>query len=217
MSSVLLIGLGNMGRKYLKKFSELGLKPTLCDINSELQREFKNYNFYCFYDRVEGKPEKVFAMVDPRKHVEIARHFLPKGAYVFLEKPPSLGYEEFRKLVEDFGSEKLGVSEIERYSYAVKGLDLKNVSVKSLEIYRLNRGRGYINPVWDLAWHDLYLLLHLFGDIKIEMVNREGEYFYTLEGFAKGNIPFTLKVAWNHEPVKREWLIETEGGKKIEL
>ena len=215
MSSVLLIGLGNMGRKYLQKFSQLGLKPTLCDINSNLQEEFKNYNFYCFYDDVKDKPEKVFVMVNPEKHTEIAKHFLSKGSYVFLEKPPSLSFEDFRKLIEEFGKENLGVSEIERYSYAVKGFSAENLRVEKIEIYRLNRGKGYINPIWDLAWHDFYLLLYLFGDFEIENLERKGKFFYTLKGFVKDKIPFELNVAWNYQPVRREWVLKTNSGELV--
>jgi UDP-N-acetylglucosamine 3-dehydrogenase len=214
MSSVLLVGLGNMGRKYLNKFLELGLKPTLCDINEKLKEEFKEFNFYCFYDEIE-KHDKVFVAVNPKYHPRIAEYYLSKGSYVFLEKPPALNYEEFKKLVEKFGSENLGVSEIERYSYAVKGFEVPK-KVKSIEIFRLNRGKGYINPIWDLAWHDFYLLLYLFGDFEMTETSKIGEYHYTIEGFTEKGIPFRLSVAWNYpKEVKRYWSIKTEKGEIV--
>jgi len=213
--SVLLIGLGNMGRKYLKKFQELGLKPALCDINSELRKEFEEYTFYCSFGDIETTPDTVFVMVNPKHHPSIAKHFLQRGSYVFLEKPPALSYGEFADLVGEFGKENLGVSEIERYSYALRGFDLKDLSVEKIEIFRLNRGKGYINPLWDLAWHDLYLLLYLFGNIKILSAEREGEYLYTLKGEVKGGIPFTLKVAWSYTPVRREWILKTDKGEIV--
>ena len=213
--SVLLIGLGNMGRKYLSKFEQLGLKPSLCDINPDLQREFGDYTFYCLYEEVEKDPDTVFVMVNPKHHPSIAKYFLQRGSYVFLEKPPSLSYKEFSNLVEEFGSENLGVSEIERYSYAIRGLDLKDLSVERIEIFRLNRGKGYINPLWDLAWHDLYLLLYLFGDLRIHSAERRGEFLYTLKGEVGKGIPFELSVAWNHSPVRREWVVKTSKGEMV--
>jgi len=213
--SVLLIGLGNMGRKYLSKFRELGLKPSLCDINPDLQREFKDYPFYCLYGDIEEDHEKVFVMVNPKDHPRIAKFFLQRGSYVFLEKPPALSYKEFKELVEEFGNENLGVSEIERYSYAFRGLDFSKLPLEEIEIYRLNGGKGYINPVWDLAWHDLYLLLTAFGDLKITDLRREEEFFYTIKGEVKGEIPFVLKVAWNHTPVRREWILKTAKGEVL--
>ena len=213
--SVLLVGLGNMGRKYLSKFEQLGLKPSLCDINPELQREFRNYTFYCLYEEVEKNPDTVFVMVNPKHHPSIAKHFLQRGSYVFLEKPPALSYKEFADLVGEFGGKNLGVSEIERYSYAVRGLNPKDLKVEKIEIFRLNRGRGYINPLWDLAWHDLYLLLYLFGEINVLSAEREGEYLYTLKGEVGKGIPFTLKVAWNYTPVRREWILKTDKGEVV--
>ena len=215
MSSLLLIGLGNMGRKYLNKFLELGLKPTLCDLKEELKEEFKEFSFYCFYDQIEEKPRKVFIMVNPKFHPSVARHFLQKGSYVFLEKPPALSFGEFKDLLDRFGKENLGVSEIERYSYAVRGFKPNLYRVERIVINRLNRGFGYINPLWDLAWHDLYLLLYLFGEFEIEEVNQKGKNFYTLLGRVKGNIPFELNVAWGHNPSLRKWLLETEQGEVL--
>ena len=214
MPSILLIGLGNMGKKYLNKFLELGLKPTLCDINENLKEEFKGFNFHCFYDEIE-KHEKVFIAVNPEHHPRIAEHYLSKGSYVFLEKPPALNYEAFKSLVDRFGFEKLGVSEIERYSYAVRNFKVPK-DVKTIEIFRLNRGKGYINPVWDLAWHDFYLLLYLFGDFEIAETQKVGDYQYTIAGFIKKGIPFKLSVAWNYtKEVKRYWKIETEKGEIV--
>ena len=204
-----------MGRKYLSKFEQLGLKPSLCDINPDLQREFRDYTFYCLYEEVERDPDTVFVMVNPKHHPSIAKHFLQRGSYVFLEKPPALSYKDFADLVEEFGSENLGVSEIERYSYAVRGLDLRDLSVEKIEIFRLNRGKGYINPLWDLAWHDLYLLLYLFGDLRIHSAERRGEFLYTLKGEVGNGIPFELSVAWNHSPVRREWVIKTSKGEMV--
>lgn len=211
MSSVVLIGLGNMGRKYLSKFTELGLKPTLCDLNERLRDEFKNYNFYCFYTDIGEIPEKVFAVVNPEHHPSIAEHFLSKGSYVFLEKPPALSSEEFKLLVEKFGTEKLGVSEIERYSYAVRGL--KDLKPLRLTIRRLNPRKGYINPFWDIGWHDFYLLLYLFGDFEITEVEQLGKYHYRASGFLKNGVPFEYQLAWEYSgPVRRDWEIETPEG-----
>ncbi len=213
--SVLLIGLGNMGRKYLKKFEQLGLKPAVCDIDPSLKGEFKDYTFYRSFGEVEEVPQKVFVMVNPKDHPSIAEYFLRKGSYVFLEKPPALSYREFADLIGEFGDENLGVSEIERYSYALRGLSLKDLSVEKIEIFRLNRGRGYINPLWDLAWHDLYLLLYLFGELLIHSAERKSESLYTLKGTVGEGIPFELSVAWNHSPVRREWILRTSKGETI--
>lgn len=215
MAKILLIGLGNMGKKYLNKFLEMGIKPTLCDVNENLKEEFKDFTFYCFYNEIENTPDKVFVAVNPQYHPEIARHFLERGSYVFLEKPPALSGGDLIPLVEKYGKHRIVVSEIERYSYAVRNFKPNPESVKEIKINRLNRGKGYINPVWDLAWHDLYLLLHLFGKMEIKDVLKRGKYFYTLKGLVNNSIPFELNAAWNHPEVDRSWKIKTENGEIV--
>ncbi len=211
MSSVLLVGLGNMGKKYLSKLTALGLKPALCDRDESLREQLKGFPFYCLHTKVEKTPEITFIVVNPEYHTEIARYFLRKGSYVFLEKPPALSSKEFKTLLEEFGNEKLGVSEIERYSYAVRGLG--KVKPLKLKIKRLNPRRGYINPLWDIGWHDFYLLLHLFGDFEIENLQRRGKFFYTLSGRLKDGTPFEYSLAWEHKgETERKWEIETPGG-----
>ena len=210
--SVLLVGLGNMGRKYLSKLLELGIKPALCDIDETLRREFADFPFYCHYGEVEGDISTVFVAVNPRFHPEVARYFLPRGAFVLLEKPPALGYGDFSRLTKEFENPPLGVSEIERYSFAVRDFKPQPQRVKRVVINRLNAGKGYINPVWDLAWHDLYLILYLFGEFEIKTVERRGEYYYTVRGEILKSIPFELNIAWNHPGVNRSWQIETEDG-----
>ena len=211
MSKVVLIGLGNMGKKYLNKFLELGIKPTLCDIDKSALQLYSDFESFCFYEDIapSGK-EKVFVAVNPESHPKIAEHFLKGGAYVFLEKPPAVDFKTFFRLVERYGTSNLGVSEIERYSYAVKDFT-PPPDVERIEIKRLNRGKGYINPLWDLAWHDLYLLLYLFGDIELKNVHRLGTYHYLITGRVK-NIPLSLEVAWNYPEVDRSWRIYTPKG-----
>ncbi len=214
MAKVVLVGLGNMGRKYLNKLLQLGIKPTLCDIDASLREEFESFEFYCFFEDIEPSGgEKVIVAVNPTHHPKIARHFLKKGAKVLLEKPPALSTEEFNHLLSEFGNKNLLVSEIERYSYALRNFDLPE-TVKRIEIKRINRGRGYINPIWDLAWHDLYILLTLFGEVDVEDLKEISETRKTLVGKADG-IPFTLEVAWNHPTVDRSWTIHTDEGKIV--
>ncbi|HID78962.1 MAG TPA: Gfo/Idh/MocA family oxidoreductase [Aquifex aeolicus] len=214
-STVVLVGLGNMGRKYLNKLLELNVKPTLCDLNFELKREFQNFPFYHSYRDIEGNPSTVFVAINPQFHPEVAQYFLSKGAFVLLEKPPALNYIDLARLAENFGGYPFGVSEIERYSLAVKNFKPDPHKVKAVLINRLNGGRGYINPIWDLAWHDLYLILYLFGEFEIKTVERKGDFYYRVRGEILKSIPFELNVAWNYPNVDRSWTILTSDGEIV--
>ena len=193
---ILLIGLGNMGQKYLSKIKEMGESPVLCDIDPS--KSVDGHPFYCHYGDVKEELKGVIVAVDPRRHVEIAKEFLTKNIPVLLEKPPALSPEDFEE-IENFPN--LYVSEVESYSVC---LEYFPSNVESIEVYRFGRTRGYISPLWDLGWHDLYLLFRFFDRLEIEKVEK-GES-YCLEGTADGKA-FKLCVAWEHPKPQRRWII----------
>ncbi len=206
---ILLIGLGNMGSKYLRKLEELSLKPLLCDIDQSKAKE-ANHPFYCHYGDVKEELSGVIVAVNPQQHVSIAEEFLGRGVPVLLEKPPALRSEEFKRVLDN---PLLEISEVELYSEAVKRFPL-DVEPESIQIERLNKGRGYINPVWDLAWHDMYLLQYLFGEIQLKDI-KEGEV-WTLTGVVRGEVPFTIRLAWEYEgEVSRKWVVKTTSGDEV--
>ncbi len=193
-----------MGMKYLAKLEQLEELPVLCDIDP-----YKNpnkYPFYCHFGDIKEEIKGVIVAVDPEHHVQIAREFLLRGIPVLLEKPPARSSKDFRTIA---GYENLEVSEIELYAFPVRKFP-KDIEVGNILIERLNRGRGYINPFWDLAWHDLYVLQYLFGDVTVDSYGT-GDV-WELRGYA-GGVPFLLRVAWNYPgQVKRAWTLETEAG-----
>ena len=203
---VLLIGLGNMGSKYLRKLIDLNISPVLCDIDPSKNDLCEDCPFYCHFGDVKEEVSRVIVAVDPKDHVTIAREFLRKGVPVLLEKPPAVSSEEFEEIWED---PNLEISEIEMYSFPVRKLP-RDLDVRRIIIERLGKGRGYIDPFWDLAWHDLYLIQHLFGEVEVRSARR-GEV-WEMEGLVRG-VPFTLRVAWEYrgEP-RRRWVLETESG-----
>ncbi|MFN3598854.1 MAG: hypothetical protein ACK4VK_03850 [Aquificaceae bacterium] len=57
---------------------------------------------------------------------------------------------------------------------------------KYIKIERFGRGRGYISPLWDLAWHDLYLLQRISQDIKILDLSKENYLGLVIRDFLSG-------------------------------
>ncbi len=197
---VLLVGLGNMGNKYFWKLEQLGEKLVLCDIDPT--KEKKPYPFYCHFGDVQEELKSVIVAVSPEEHAKIAESFLKRGIPVLLEKPPALSSEEFTK-IGDYPC--LYISEVENYSVCVSFLRKPR---RFLRIERFGRGRGYISPLWDLAWHDLYLLQRVSEDINLEGLHvKEG--VWTLSGYLEG-VPFSLSVAWEHPEPRRIWNIDDE-------
>ncbi|QWK13214.1 MAG: Gfo/Idh/MocA family oxidoreductase [Aquificota bacterium] len=199
---VLIVGLGNMGRKYLSKLEELGQKLVACDI--DLQKATDKYPFYCHLGEVKEELKAVIVAIDPIAHVSVSENFLEKGIPVLLEKPPALSIKDFEKI---YHYPNLYVSEVETFSSCLKFFPKK---VENIQIERLGKGKGYISPLWDLAWHDLYLLQLFFEDIKIERltVNKVWE----LHGRAD-DVPFSIRTAWQYPEPSRRWVIN--GGQVI--
>ncbi|MFN4319362.1 MAG: Gfo/Idh/MocA family oxidoreductase [Aquificaceae bacterium] len=195
---VLLIGLGNMGNKYFWKLGQMGARLVLCDIDPS--KEKRPYPFYCHFGDVKEEVQAVIVAVDPKDHVEIAKEFLGKGIPVLLEKPPALSSKEFESIKN---YEKLYISEVESYSLCTQFLKKPE---KFIKIERFGKGRGYISPLWDLAWHDLYLLQNISEDIKVEALEVNGGV-WTLKGSLDG-VPFYISVAWEHPQPRRLWYID---------
>ncbi|EDP73182.1 hypothetical protein HG1285_04116, partial [Hydrogenivirga sp. 128-5-R1-1] len=105
-----------------------------------------------------------------------------------------------------------GVSEIELQSNSVRNFSKKGL-VHEVEAYRLNLGRGYINPFYDLAWHDLYIFQYLFGNVKLKKVIDKGDIFEVYGQTEKNE--FFLQVAWSYENLRREWILKTKEGNII--
>ena len=203
---ILLVGLGNMGSKYLKKLKELSHLPVICDIDPEKANECEECPFYCHIGDIEEEISRVIIAVKPEDHVKLAKEFLKRGIPVLLEKPPALSSREFEEIIDN---PLLEISEIELYSEGIKNFP-SEIKPKEILIERLNKGKGYINPLWDLAWHDLYILQYLFKEIKVEDISKNG-MVWEMKGKVKDDIPFTLRVAWNYPKEQvRKWTIKTE-------
>lgn len=205
MKSVLLVGLGNMGSKYFNLLSKMDISLQLCDVDVSKLKD-KGYPYFINPDEATDITHGIVA-IDPKKHIEAAKSILDKNAKVLIEKPPATSYDELYSL-KDF-KDRIHISEIERFSICVKEFP-KHIKPKHIQIKRLNKGSGYINPIWDLAWHDLYNLIYLFGDVSVKSF--KSGHIWRLEGFVKEDVPFSLEVAWNHHFVDRSWQVKTDKG-----
>ncbi len=207
---VLLVGLGNMGNKYFWKLEELGERLVLCDIDP--LKEKKPHPFYCHFGDVQEELKAVIVAVDPKEHTKIAKEFLKRDIPVLLEKPPATSSKEFEKIKN---YQTLYISEVESYSVCVEFLKKPKSFIK---IERFGRGKGYISPLWDLAWHDLYLLQRISENIVVEGLDLK-DGVWTLTGYVE-EVPFSLSVAWEHAQPRRVWNIDDElildfGGEKV--
>ncbi|ACO03439.1 MAG TPA: gfo/Idh/MocA family oxidoreductase [Persephonella sp.] len=209
-----IVGTGNMGSKYIKKFEILGYDAVLIDKEQSRLKDFPE-RFKKYTDIDEAlKNENIdflFVATDPVSHIPIAKKALERGINVMVEKPPSIKPSELEDAI-NFAYKNnavLEVSEIELRSNSIRNLDIGS-SVDQVQAYRLNLGRGYINPFYDLAWHDLYIFSYLFGEFSIKSVKDKGDIF-DIYGETEEN-EFFLQVAWSHDYLRREWILRSKEG-----
>ncbi len=213
---VAIIGIGNMGSKYVKKFDILNIDAVLIDKDQKKLEKFpKKFAKYTNLDEALEKENISYAFIatDPLSHIPLAKKLLDREINVMVEKPPSLKPKDLEEAI-NIAKKKgvvLAVSEIELKSNNVRNLNLEE-NIHEIEAYRLNLGKGYINPLYDLAWHDLYIISYLFKNFKIKKVKDNGNLIY-LEGETEEQ-EFRLSVAWLNPYLKREWKLK---GKNSEI
>ncbi|NPA13088.1 MAG: Gfo/Idh/MocA family oxidoreductase [Aquificae bacterium] len=216
---VAIVGTGNMGSKYIKKFEIMGLDPILIDIDENQLSQYPD-SLKKYTDLKEAlEKEKIgymFVATAPQHHIPIAIEGLKRGVNVMVEKPPALSPNQLEEAIElaHKNNTVLAVSEIELRASSIRNLSLPK-GIHKVEGYRLNKGRGYINPLYDLAWHDLYILGYLFGQFKIKDVKDEGDKV-SLEGETEVS-DFFIQVAWSNPTVRREWIIQGDKTVRVDL
>ena len=212
-----VVGVGNMGRHYVNKLVLLGMKPVLIDKSTQALNKFdKNLPKYTDLDQAlkENEFDYLFVATAPTSHLPIAKKAIEKNINVMVEKPPALSSKELEETINLAISKDvvLGVSEIELRSSCIRNFK-KEGSYKSIEAYRLNLGQGYINPFFDLAWHDLYILQYLFESINIKKAIDLGDIYEVYGETDEGE--FFIKVGWNQANLRREWILTKDEEKTI--
>jgi len=172
---VAIVGIGNMGSKYISKFKDLGYEAVLIDKEKEQLDKYSD-EFIKYQDLDEALEkeniETLFVATAPTSHIPIAE----------------------KALKRDFE---------------------KDINISNIEAYRLNLRSGYINPFFDLAWHDLYIFHYLAGEFKINNVEdiKEGAMHLVKVNANSKTTHIDLQVAWNSPNLRREWILETDKGK----
>ena len=190
-----IIGLGYWGPNIQQKFSELANSEVtaICDLNEERLRHaqatlpdvFTTKNI----DEMLNKyhVDAVVIATPTKTHYTIAKKALEAGLHVFVEKPMATSERDCQELI-DIAEKKdiiLFVGHLFLYNEAVKKIkelvakdDLGNIC--SISSQRLNLGpiRQDVNALWDLAPHDISIILDIIGRTPVA-VNCQGLAYLT--------------------------------------
>jgi len=188
---VAVIGCGYWGPNLIRNLVQSNKIRGLicCDLDPNRLERMKN-----LYPSVEvlSDYKKLIEMPDldgvviatpVKTHYPIAKEFLTQGKHVFIEKPLTHSYDTALELVE-LAEEKervLMVGHTFEYTAAVN--KIKSIiengelgKILYISCIRVNLGlfQPDINVVWDLAPHDISIILYILGETPIS-VNSQGK------------------------------------------
>lgn len=220
MCDVAVIGCGYWGPNLVRNLVALsGCRvKTICDNDSRrlaaITAQYPAIRGTRDYGEVlsDEDIEAVLIATPVRTHYALARRALESGKHVFVEKPLAASSDESQKLVDLAARQSLTLMVGHTFIYSTPVRKLKEMidsgslgRVMHLSARRLNLGlfQRDINVVWDLAPHDISIILYLLGVPPVS-VNCHGnahitpgvEDIATLSlSFPDGNLA-SIQVSW---------------------
>jgi predicted dehydrogenase len=111
-------------------------------------------------------------------HHAVARDLLLAGKHVLVEKPLTANVEEARDLVDLASEHNLTLMAAHTFLYNPAVIELSRMvhanelgRIHYIDCARLNLGlfQRHVNVLWDLAPHDVSILIHLLGEVPISV------------------------------------------------
>jgi predicted dehydrogenase len=187
-------GCGYWGPNLIRNFNALSDSQVLmaCDLRKErlahLKKLYQNLVVTDRFDALVESPEiDAIAIATPVwSHYELARKALLNGKHVFIEKPMASTSEQCRELNELAEEKKLTILVGHTFLYSAPVRMIKEIvdsgsfgPLLYISSQRLNLGlfQKDINVAWDLAPHDLSIILYVMGSAP-QSVNCQGKAHY---------------------------------------
>lgn len=170
--NIAIIGLGHLGSKHLRVYSELSHLVNIvgiCDNRSEVAKglsEQFQVPYFTDYRKLPDTIQAVNICTPTSTHCTIGKYFLERGIHAFIEKPISIDLKEADTLVDlaKRNQLKLQVGHVERFNAAFQKIAKIVKDPLFIECHRLNPfpNRSLdIGVVNDLMIHDIDIILGL--------------------------------------------------------
>ena len=185
-----VVGLGYWGPNLARNIHSLDschLKA-VCDFNEDrldhfrsnypLVEQFKEFDSFL----LEGDLDAVILATGAGSHYQLAEKCLLAGKHVLVEKPLSISVADCSNLSELARSNGLILMVSHTFLYSPAVRKIKQIvdsgeigEIRYISARRLNLGifQDDINVSWDLAPHDISIILHILGESPL-MVNCQG-------------------------------------------
>jgi predicted dehydrogenase len=207
-----VIGCGYWGPNLIRNFvqSNKVQQVICCDVDppklERMKSLYPSVEVLSDYKALLDRPDlDAVAIATPVKtHYSIAKEFLSQGKHVFIEKPLTHSYEtalDLTRLAEE-NKKVLMVGHTFEYTAAVNKIKciVENGELGKVLYFssiRVNLGlfQPDINVVWDLAPHDISIILYLLGETPIS-VNCQGRahFNHDMEDVATTTLNFKSGV-----------------------
>jgi predicted dehydrogenase len=171
---IAVIGCGYWGKNLIRNFSELNALKAVCDQNGQVAQQYaETYAVQAdHFEAILRNPtiEGVAIAVSPRFNVELSLRALQAGKHVFVEKPHAYTTEDAAQLDQVCSQTDriFMVGHLLLYHPAyLRTKELLNQGaigkLKEIRCFRhgLGRVREEFNVLWELAPHDVSLILDL--------------------------------------------------------
>jgi predicted dehydrogenase len=188
---IAVAGCGYWGPNLIRNFRFLSdcNVHTVCDIVDDRLEHMKQ-----LYPEVETNKKFEHVVQNPdidavaiatpvRFHFEMAKKVLQAGKHVFIEKPMASSTAECKELIQLAGTQNLTVMLGHTFIYSPPVRKIKEIidcgdigEIQYISSRRLNLGlfQADINVAWDLAPHDISIILYILGQPPVS-VNCQGK------------------------------------------
>ncbi len=176
-----VVGCGYWGPNLIRNFRSLPgcTMKMMCDVDPERLRHLRTV-----YPEVEGHPDynhllngggvdAVVIATSVRMHFPMAKQSLLAGKHTFIEKPMATSADECEELIALARKKGLTLMAGHTFLYSAPVRRIKQIvssgdlgDIRYISSRRLNLGlfQKDINVAWDLAPHDISIILHVMDD-----------------------------------------------------
>ena len=185
-----IVGYGYWGPNLARNFSALtgGRLRAICDLNSvrrdHMRKLYPHVEPYADFGQMlrEADLDALVVATPLKTHHAIAKACLLAGKHVLIEKPMAASSHECEELIALARCQSLTLMVDHTYLYSDAVAKITQIirsgdigDVRYINCQRLNLGifQQDINVTWDLAPHDLSIILHVMGEAPL-VVNCQG-------------------------------------------
>ena len=181
-----VVGCGYWGPNLVRNFKSLPdcRVKLMCDVDGERLTHLQS-----LYPEVQGHPDyshmlngagidAVVIATSVNLHFKMAKASLLAGKHTFIEKPMASSSEECEELIELAARKGLTLMVGHTFLYSSPIKKIKEIiswgdigDIQYISARRLNLGlfQKDINVAWDLAPHDISIVLHIIGELPVSV------------------------------------------------